>query len=152
MKYTIRIKNTMYGYERDQTMQVDAASEEEAIAIGYKVDLFAHISIEKPTITLDYEQIDCLVVTELQNVALSLCTYVLADGIDKADSLKTLASTLGVLSYYHTTAQFSAFINKIPEPVLDELDQAAEIAEGSILFAKLGRKCYAAMAGLGFMT
>lgn len=47
MKYEVRIKNSMFGYERDQTMQVEVDSAEEAIEAGRKIDQFASITIKK---------------------------------------------------------------------------------------------------------
>jgi hypothetical protein len=46
MKYVVRIKNDMFGYQRNQILEVEAATEQEAIARGKQIDRFANISIE----------------------------------------------------------------------------------------------------------
>lgn len=48
MKYPIRIKNSMYGYETDYVVLIEADSPEEAIAAGQKLDRYAHVTINTP--------------------------------------------------------------------------------------------------------
>ena len=104
------------------------------------------------SISLDYEAIDNLVASELRSVALNLSNYVLDGGIDAEDSLETLAGVLTTLEYYSTNSEFNAFINKIPEPVLDELIERVDEDEQALNFADLGYKTYMAMATLGFIS
>jgi hypothetical protein len=43
--YKVRIKNTMFGYERDQIVEIAADSEEAALAKARDIDCFAEVSI-----------------------------------------------------------------------------------------------------------
>jgi len=47
MKYTVRIKNSMYGYERNQVVQIEAETEQQAISAAQTIDCFADVTIEK---------------------------------------------------------------------------------------------------------
>lgn len=105
-----------------------------------------------PNISIDYVDIDDLVASELRSAALNLSEYVLEGGLDAADSLETLAGVLTTLEYYSTKAEFNEFINKIPEPVLDELVKDIREGEQALNFADLGYKTYMAMAELGFIS
>ena len=44
-EYKIRIVNTMFGYERDQIIEVKASSEAEAINSGLEIDFFADVTV-----------------------------------------------------------------------------------------------------------
>jgi hypothetical protein len=43
--YKVRIQNTMYGYERDQIVEIVADSEKAALAKAQDIDCFAEVSI-----------------------------------------------------------------------------------------------------------
>jgi hypothetical protein len=43
--YKVRIKNTMFGYERDQVVEIAADSEAAALAKARDIDCFAEVSI-----------------------------------------------------------------------------------------------------------
>ena len=43
--YKVRIKNTMYGYERDQIVEIAADSETAALKKAQDIDCFAEVSI-----------------------------------------------------------------------------------------------------------
>lgn len=43
--YKVRIKNTMFGYERDQIVEITADSEAAAIEKARNIDCFAEVSI-----------------------------------------------------------------------------------------------------------
>jgi hypothetical protein len=43
--YKVRIKNTMFGYERDQIVEIAADSEKAALAIAQEKDIYAEVSI-----------------------------------------------------------------------------------------------------------
>ena len=43
--YKLRIKNTMFGYERDQTVEIAADSEAAALKKALDIDCFAEVSI-----------------------------------------------------------------------------------------------------------
>jgi hypothetical protein len=43
--YKVRIKNTMFGYERDQIVEIAADSEKAALAKAQDIDCFAEVSI-----------------------------------------------------------------------------------------------------------
>lgn len=43
--YKVRIKNTMFGYERDQIVEIAADNEKAALAKAQNIDCFADISI-----------------------------------------------------------------------------------------------------------
>jgi hypothetical protein len=43
--YKVRIKNTMFGYERDQIVEIVADSEKAALAKARDIDCFAKVSI-----------------------------------------------------------------------------------------------------------
>lgn len=45
MLYPVRIKNSMYGYETDYVVWIEADSPEEAIAVGQKRDIYAEVTI-----------------------------------------------------------------------------------------------------------
>lgn len=45
MTFKIRIKNSMYGYERDQIIHIDAESEQTALQIAQRYDTYADVSI-----------------------------------------------------------------------------------------------------------
>ena len=171
MKYTIRIKNDMFGYERNQTMQVDAYSEAEAIKAGRKIDRFANITIEKiEELKMTGDELDDLIVTELKSVARMLADTVLLDDLDYDDSVRTLGATLEVISYYSTTHDYVNFINSLPEEAFDALTPDEEstthfehndvginvhTAPGSELshnLKNLGFQAYMAMAELGFIS
>jgi len=170
MKYTIRIKNDMFGWERNQTMQVDADSEAEALAAGRNVDRFASITVEKvEEPAMDYDEIDCLVVKELKSVARSLVDTIVLEDIDYDDSLHTLKATLEVISYYSTANEYVNFVSTLPEQVLEALVTDAQenrfeerndgidvaTASNSDLaynLKNLGFKTYMVMAKLGFIT
>jgi hypothetical protein len=99
----------------------------ESIIAAQKIEIAAlkrellNAEMHKPhSIPIDYEA------SELRSVALNLSEYVLDGGIDAEDSLETLAGVLTVLEYYSTNSEFNQFINKIPEPVLDELIEQIE--------------------------
>lgn len=167
MKYTVRIKNDMYGYERDQTMQVEANSEAEAIELGRKIDRFASITAQKQE--MDADEIDCLVVKELKSVAHSLVDTILLEDLDYDDSLQTLHATLEVISYYSTANEYVNFVSTLPEEVLEALmpdsqntyfeynDVGMDVvtasdSELSQNLKNLGYKTYMAMAELGFIS
>lgn len=169
MKYTIRIKNSMFGYERDQTMTVEADSKEQAIAAGQKIDRFANITIEKTEESkMTGEQIDDLIVTELKSVARGLAETVMLDNLDYDDSLRTLEATLEVISYYSTQDEYLTFINTLPDEVFGALmfeeETAFEHTDSGINVATpansdlsnnlfmLGLQAYMAMAELGFIS
>jgi hypothetical protein len=170
MKYTVRIKNDMFGYERDQIMQVEADSEAEAIEAGRKIDRFASITAQKQEEpTMDYDEIDCLVVKELKEIARMLADTVLLEDLDYDDSLSTLKATLEVISYYSTADEYVNFINTLPDGVFDALmpdrqntyfeynDVGMDVvtASDSVLsqnLKNLGYKTYMAMAELGFIS
>lgn len=137
--------NNMTYYE-----SIIAAQKIEIAALKQELD---NAEMHKPhSVTIDYEAIDNLVASELRSVALNLSEYVLDGGIDAEDSLETLAGVLTVLEYYSTNSEFNQFINKIPEPVLDELIEQVDEDEQALNFANLGYKTYMAMATLGFIT
>jgi hypothetical protein len=134
-------------YYKSKTYYKDVIKSQKA-----EIDLLKLLLETKPTIPVDYEAIDNLVASELRSVALNLSEYVLDGGIDAEDSLETLAGVLSVLEYYSTNSEFNQFINKIPEPVLDELIEQVEEDAQALNFADLGYKTYMAMATLGFIT
>ena len=168
MKYEVRIKNSMFGYERDQTMQVETDSEEEAIAMGYKIDRFASITVEKieePKMNTD--QIDYLIVTELQSVARGLADTIMLDNLDYDDSVRTLEGVLTTLEYYSTNYEYTFFINTLPDAIFEILEDqethfeerdsgmdvvTASDSELSHNLKNLGYKAYMAMAELGFIS
>jgi hypothetical protein len=43
--YKVRIKNTMFGYERDQIVEIAADNEAAALAKARDIDCFAEVSI-----------------------------------------------------------------------------------------------------------
>jgi hypothetical protein len=43
--YKVRIKNTMFGYERDQVVEIAADSEKDALKKAQDIDCFAEVSI-----------------------------------------------------------------------------------------------------------
>ena len=43
--YKVRIKNTMFGYERDQIVEIAADSEKAALKKAQDIDCFAEVSI-----------------------------------------------------------------------------------------------------------
>ena len=131
----------------------------ESIIAAQKIEIatlkqeLLNAEMHKPhSVTIDYEAIDNLVASELRSVALNLSEYVLDGGIDAEDSLETLAGVLTTLEYYSTNSEFNAFINKIPEPVLDELIERVDEDDQALNFADLGYKTYMAMATLGFIS
>ena len=43
--YKVRIKNTMFGYERDQIVEIAAESEKQALEKALNIDYFAEVNI-----------------------------------------------------------------------------------------------------------
>jgi len=170
MNYTVRIKNDMFGYERDQTMQVEANSEAEAIETGRKIDRFASITAQKQEEPkMNDDELDSLIVSELKSVAHMLADTILLEDLDYDDSLRTLEATLEVISYYSTADEYVNFINTLPDGVFDALmpdsqntyfeynDVGMDVvtASDSVLsqnLKNLGYKTYMAMAELGFIS
>jgi hypothetical protein len=50
--YKVRIKNTMFGYERDQIVEISADSEKTALEKARDIDCFAEVSIVRKNETL----------------------------------------------------------------------------------------------------
>lgn len=44
--YIVKIKNTMFGYERDQTVQISAETKEQALKEAQQIDVYADVSID----------------------------------------------------------------------------------------------------------
>ena len=168
MKYEVRIKNDMFGYERDQTMTVEAASEEQAIEAGRKFDRFANVTIKKieePKMTGN--QIDDLIRTELESVARGLADTILLEDLDYDDSIRTLEGVLTTLEYYSTNYEYLSFINSLPDAVfelLEDQETRFEVTDDGLdvvtaadsdlahNLQRLGFKTYMAMAELGFVS
>lgn len=117
-----------------------------------KQELLANQMYKPHSIPVDYEAIDNLVTSELKQVAINLCEYVLDGGLDAKDSLETLPGVLTTLHYYSTKTDYNAFLDKLPEPVLDELFEQVEEDKQALNFSNLGYKTYMAMAELGFIS
>lgn len=161
MKYEIRLKNDMYGYERDHTMTVEADSEQQAIAIGRNFDCYADISVVREVASMDFEQIDNLVVTELKAVARNLADEAL---LGNQNSLNTLDSVLGVIQYYSTNAQYAEFEDSLPDELFSNCNTLMVDGENTtgvyvdpnaplgINLIRLGYKAYMGMASLGFIS
>lgn len=168
MKYTIRIKNDMFGYERDQIMQVEADNAEQAIQAGLKVDQFASITIQKiEEQTMNSSELDNLIRTELETVARGLADTILLEDLDYDDSLQTLEGVLTTLEYYSTKSEYLAFINSLPDAIFERLedqethfevtDEGMDVVTASDSdlahnLQRLGYKAYMAMAELGFIS
>ena len=167
-KYLIRIKNDMYGYERDYIMPIEADSQKQALAIARNFDCYANITIAQPKETkMNWDQIDNLIRNELEASARGLADTILQGGIDYEDEIETLGGILITLDYYSTRTEYSLFLNSLPEAVLDlfeEPETRFEQTEDNIQvitpvdsdlaqnLKKLGFQAYMAMAELGFVS
>ena len=168
MKYLVRIKNDMFGYDNDRVVLIEADSDAEAIAAGKKLDCYAQVSIEtQKEQKMTYDDIDNLVKQELQGSIRSLCDTILQYDLDYEDSVITLDGMITALDYYSPHSEFITFIATLPDEILDILNPPETLVErmdDGICIATepdsplaqnlqlLGFQVYMAMADLGFVT
>lgn len=162
-KYLVRIKNEMYGYERDHTITVEADSEQQAIGKALRIDPHATASIVATQETkMTEDEIDNLVRNELEALARNLADEAV---LGNQESLKTLDSFLGTIEYYSTKAQYNAFENSLPSKLFSDHNmEIQDLEDGGtsiratldsplyVNLSNLGYKAYMGMAGLGFIT